>query len=80
MISWLNLDPSSSLTHSYGESSRVINQWSINRESKYLEFPHEGIDTNDSEDEPEDDADHQHVEDARNGLDEGVHNDLEVQS
>ena len=43
-------------------------------------FSREQLDTHNGEDEPEDDADHQHVEDARNGLDEGVHNDLEVQS
>ena len=43
-------------------------------------FSREQLDTHDGKDEPEDDADHQHVEDAGNGLDEGVHNDLKVKS
>lgn len=43
-------------------------------------FSREQLDTHYGEDEPENDADHQHVEDAWDGLDEGVHNDLEVQS
>ena len=41
-------------------------------------FSREQLDAHDGEDEPEDDADHQHVEDAGDGLDECVHNDLEV--
>ena len=41
-------------------------------------FSREQLDAHDGEDEPEYDADHQHVEDAGDGLDECVHNDLEV--
>ena len=36
----------------------------------------EQVDAHDAEDEPEDETDEQHVEDGRDGLDEGVHHHL----
>ena len=43
-----------------------------------LELAHEGVDSDDGEDQPEDDTDHQHVEDAGDGLDESINNDLGI--
>ena len=39
-------------------------------------FPSKELDTHDGEDEPEDEADQQDVEDAGDGLDESIHDDL----
>ena len=43
-----------------------------------LELAHEGVDPDDGEDEPEDEAHEQHVEDAGQGADEGVHHHLKI--
>ena len=48
-----------------GWANITIRVVKIKAEFKYLEFPHEGVDTDDGEDEPEDDADCQHIEDTR---------------
>ena len=54
-----------------------INSWKY-----YLadfKFASEQSDSHDGEDEPEDEADHQHVEDCRNRLKERVNHDLHAQ-
>jgi hypothetical protein len=46
------------------------------RLSDLVVFSCEHLDAHDGEDEPEDEAHEQHVEDGRDGLDQGVHHDL----
>ena len=41
-------------------------------------FPHEGVDANDGKDEPEDETHQEDVEDAGQGADQSVDNNLEV--
>ena len=43
----------------------------------FVEFPAKELDAHDGEDQPEDQADQEHVEDGRDGVHQGVHHDLE---